>query len=119
MTVPKDCNFCRENNLLKGEIIAEGTHAYLLRPESYDSSYLIIPRDHLEELTDLPDTWWAELKQLLPKVPDLPKNYNLSLNYGKEAGQTLAHLHFWIIPREPGKPASGKGLARLIREVDQ
>ncbi len=119
MTTPKDCNFCRANSILRGTVLAESAQAYLLRPEPYNESHLIVPAAHIEELADLPDTWWADFKQLLPQVPGLPKNYNLSLNYGKEAGQTLKHLHFWVIPRQPGTPSSGKGLAKLINEANE
>jgi diadenosine tetraphosphate (Ap4A) HIT family hydrolase len=84
----------------------------------FGTSYLIIPAGHYESLLDLPDNWWQDMKSLLGRVPGLAGDYNLSLNYGKNAGQSLKHLHFWVIPREDGKPSSGKGFARLIAEAD-
>jgi len=84
----------------------------------FGTSCLIIPNGHYESLLELPDTWWQDLKALLSKVPGLTGDYNLSLNYGKDAGQSVKHLHFWVIPRESGKPSSGKGFARLIAEAD-
>jgi diadenosine tetraphosphate (Ap4A) HIT family hydrolase len=47
-------------------------------------------------------------------VPASKDHYNLSLNVGEHAGQTVKHLHFWVIPRQPGLPTSGMGLATLV-----
>jgi diadenosine tetraphosphate (Ap4A) HIT family hydrolase len=118
-TTQPDCPFCRSNNLLKGEVLAETDHAFLVLAQFGSRNHLIIPSSHTEELTDLPDSWWQDFKALLAKVPGLTGDYNVSLNYGPEAGQTVKHLHFWIIPRDAGTPASGKGFARLIDEANQ
>ena len=115
---PTDCPFCRVNGLLKGDVVAETKQAFLIEFNFGKGYYLIVPDAHAESLQDLPDNWWADFKQLLGKVPDLASEYNLSLNYGKNAGQTVKHLHFWIVPRSGGKPSSGKGLAGFIKESD-
>lgn len=112
------CPFCRTNCLLRGAVVAETDRAFLLKGEFGHGTYLIIPSQHTEALTDLPDNWWMDVKQLLPKIPDLPANYNLALNYGKAAGQSVKHLHFWFIPRAADEPSAGKGLASFIRDTD-
>jgi len=114
----KDCVFCRSNGRLKGEILASSDGAYLVGAGSSPGNYLIIPETHVESLSELPDTWWADAKTMLTEVPDLPPDYNLSINLGKAAGQTMGHLHFWVIPRFSGQAASGKGLARLIDDAN-
>jgi histidine triad (HIT) family protein len=114
----EECPFCRANNLLDSDILAENGQAFLIRNKLSPATFLIIPDAHYESLLDLPDGWWADLKQMLQAVPDLLPDYNLSINIGKQAGQTLGHLHFWIIPRPAGAPASGKGLAKLIDEAN-
>lgn len=119
MTVPADCPFCRSNNLLRGAVIAQTDHAYLLQHQQRSGSYLVIPSTHVEAITEMSDTWWADFKTLLAQVPGLSPDYNMSVNIGTEAGQTIKHLHFWIIPRQPGEPSSGKGLAKLISEANQ
>ena len=81
-------------------------------------NYLIIPSYHAESISDLSDNWWKSVKQLIQKVPDLPEDYNVSFNIGKEAGQTIKHLHLWVIPRSAGEPASGTGLAGLVEAVN-
>lgn len=115
---PADCPFCRSNILLRGEVLAETKQGFLIEANFGKGQYLIIPNAHIEALQDLPDNWWADFKQLLAKIPDLKSDYNLSLNYGKNAGQTVKHLHFWIVPRPGGQPASGKGLAGLIADAN-
>jgi len=117
-TLPPDCAFCRGNGLLKGELVGESEHAFLLRGQFGHGTYLIIPDQHIEDPAQLPDAWWTEVKRLLSKVSDLPPSYNIALNVGAPAGQTIKHLHFWIIPRYPDRPSSGKGLASFVRDVD-
>jgi len=114
-----DCPFCRSNGLLKGVVIAQTAHTYLLENRSEAGDYLIIPETHTESLMALPDTWWADVKELLMRIPKLAPSYNLSLNIGKLAGQSVKHVHLWIVPRYAGQPASGKGLTRLIAENNQ
>jgi diadenosine tetraphosphate (Ap4A) HIT family hydrolase len=114
-----DCPFCRSNGLLKSEVIAESEGAYMIPALQSPGCYLIIPTGHAETIADLPDTWWRDIKALLPKVPELTASYNLSFNIGAEAGQTVKHLHLWVIPRPAHTPSSGKGLARLLSEANK
>jgi diadenosine tetraphosphate (Ap4A) HIT family hydrolase len=114
-----NCPLCRSNNLLKVDVIAEVEDGYIVPAYNSPGNFLIIPADHTESPTDLPDTWWATFKQLLAKAPGPLDQYNISLNYGNNAGQTVSHLHFWLIPRTAGKPASGRGLASLIDSANQ
>ena len=119
MSSTVNCPLCRSNNLLNVEVIAEVDGGYLVPAYNNPGIFLIIPAEHTELVTDLPDTWWATFKQLLAKVPVPLEHYNISLNYGKNAGQTLPHLHFWVIPRVGGTPASGRGLAAFIDTANQ
>lgn len=116
--IAPNCTFCRSNGILKGEVTAETDTAYLIEAALHSNNYLIIPSAHIESPIDLPDTWWSDVKTLIPKIPDLSNDYNISFNIGVEAGQTLKHLHLWIIPRAANQPASHKGLARLIDEAN-
>lgn len=111
------CPFCLSNNLFKGKILAESSGGFATNAQGNEHCYLIIPKGHAEALTDLSDNWWVDFKELLGKLP-VVEPYNLSLNLGTLAGQTLKHLHFWIVPREAGKASTGSGLASLIGMVD-
>lgn len=98
--------------------MAQASHAYLIPAKSSPGNYLIIPKDHAEDPVDLPGEWWQSVRELLPQVPGLGMHYNLSFNVGKLAGQSVKHLHLWVIPSAAGRPASGKGFARLLAEAN-
>jgi len=114
----KDCPFCLSNGKFKGDILYQDDNLFLTHPMNDTSSLLIIPKMHAEQLSDLPDLWWKYFKHGLQNIPGRLADYNLALNYGEAAGQTVRHLHFWIVPRSPGKPSSGKGLATLVAAAD-
>lgn len=115
---PKDCPFCRVNNLLKGNVIIESPTSYLIENQFAPGNYLIIPTDHVESITSLPDSWWKDVKQLLSAIPNLAPDYNISINIGERAGQSVKHVHLWIIPRIAGSASSGKGLITLMDEYE-
>jgi len=112
------CPFCLGNDLFKGEILAKSAHGYLTEDNFNPGNYLIIPMTHNTSPYELSDMWWADVKTLMSIVPGLSDQYNVSLNIGSDAGQSLKHLHFWVIPRLREKPSSGKGLTRFIAEAD-
>ena len=116
--VYQDCPFCLTNNLLKGEILAETPGGFLINAIGSKRNFLIIPKTHIEAPNELSDTWWYDFKHLLTKVNVSGSHYNLSLNVGRHAGQTIKHLHFWVIPRSAYRLSSNKGLASLITAVD-
>lgn len=115
--IPHECPLCPQNNLLKEPIIAQTPDAYLIQAHSNPGNYLIIPTAHIESLEMLTPNWWESVSTLLPQIPH-GQSYNMSINIGSDAGQTVRHIHFWVIPREAGHPSSGKGFARLISEAD-
>jgi L-threonylcarbamoyladenylate synthase len=117
-STPQDCPFCLKNGKFKGSILYEDDNLFLTRPLAADSAFLVIPKIHAEQLTELSDLWWRHFKVALRNIPGEMTDYNLALNYGEAAGQTVKHLHFWVVLRSPGKPSSGKGLATLVEAVD-
>lgn len=112
------CVFCPENNMLEGGMAARTKRAYLIANDrmGIPGAYLIIPMEHTE--TMLPDWWQEEVNGLLKFIPwlqgDTPLDYNLSTNFGPNAGQTQPHLHTHVIPRTPDQ--GGLGLGGLIRQ---
>lgn len=88
--------------------------AYLdINPMS-EGHTLVIPKAHTEGLLDTDD---ATLDALLARVKKvaahlktaLPcEGFNILQNNGDAAGQTVKHIHFHIIPRNP---ATGNGLS--------
>jgi len=113
-STPSDCPFCLQNNLLSVPILAETDGTFLIDNITFPGNYLIIPKAHAEDPGALPDTWWRDVKAMLSSIPSTPESYNLSFNIGRDAGQTVRHLHLWVVPRAAGEPASQKGLVTLI-----
>ncbi len=64
---------------------------------------LLVPRHHVDRLTDLPPVEYPGLLGALTNVcrrmERLSTHYNVGVNQGALAGQIVFHLHFHIIPR--------------------
>lgn len=73
---------------------------------------LVIPKDHAATLAELADEPAAHIGMLLPRlcraVLDAvgAENFNVVVNGGAIAGQTVDHCHFHIIPRFKGDPVN-------------
>jgi len=76
---------------------------------------LLIPFRHVADFFD------AELAALLALVRDAktllderfhPDGYNIGVNVGEAAGQTVMHLHVHVIPRYAGDVADPRGGVR-------
>ena len=71
---------------------------------------LIIPKEHYEDLTQLPDEVAAQVMPLARRIGIAEmealgaKGFNVVQNNGEAAGQTVRHVHFHIIPRWAGDP---------------
>lgn len=48
-----------------------------------------------------------------------PKGYNIAINDGEVAGQTVMHLHIHLIPRYPGDMEDPKGWVHSVLGVSQ
>jgi diadenosine tetraphosphate (Ap4A) HIT family hydrolase len=66
---------------------------------------LVIPKRHVDSFFDLSEEEIKSAYDLIKEVKDIidkkyhPDAYNIGLNDGKAAGQTIFHLHIHIIPR--------------------
>jgi len=117
------CPLCPEND--KVDIIAMTEDAYLVEAKvsPMEDCFLIIPKQHITDVMELPALWQKSFSAMLTCVPwytpDAP--FTLGLNSGKAAGQTLPHIHNWVIPRREreGSNTYGKGTATLIKELGQ
>ncbi|MEF8718465.1 MAG: HIT family protein [Candidatus Accumulibacter necessarius] len=81
---------------------------------------LIIPRRHMGSFFDLSET---ERNSLLSLLEDAkwrldkefrPDGYNIGINDGSVAGQTVPHLHIHLIPRFHGDREDPRGGVRWI-----
>tara|TARA_B100001287_G_C22218483_1_gene315837 strand:- start:118 stop:498 length:381 start_codon:yes stop_codon:yes gene_type:complete len=115
-----NCIFC---NLLPKEIIDEYKNFFVIR-DAYPVTplhSLIITKRHVvsyfqcskEELNEIPiilDTQKTELKIL----DDTITGFNIGMNIGEDAGQTVFHCHVHIIPRRKGDILNPRGGIRGV-----
>lgn len=114
-----DCPFCNLNN---SRIIQSNTHAIAIY-DGYPISpghCLVIPKQHIasffeatrEEQTAILDLL-AEIREFLKKEHN-PDGFNIGINDGSAAGQTVMHLHIHLIPRYSGDMPDPRGGVRWI-----
>ena len=106
--VNKDCVFCR---IVEGVIPAVKIYetqdilAFFDAFPAAKGHCLVIPKDHYESIDFVPDNIISSIFILAKKIVRLQKkifninDVNLLQNNGREAGQTVFHMHLHIIPR--------------------
>jgi diadenosine tetraphosphate (Ap4A) HIT family hydrolase len=81
---------------------------------------LVIPRRHAADFFDLTREETAALIQLLWEARSRldaslkPSGYNVGVNVGQAAGQTVLHVHVHLIPRYSGDVPDPTGGVRAV-----
>ena len=115
-----NCIFC---NIEEDLIVHEYKHFYVLR-DAYPVTplhSLVITKRHVvsyfqcskEEHDEIPiilDTQKTELKILDNSIT----GFNIGMNIGEDAGQTIFHCHIHIIPRRKGDTPNPRGGVRGV-----
>lgn len=120
-----DCFFCK--CITNKDYTLENEHA-IARFDDYpvnDGHLEIIPKRHIK-------TWWETtldeknaIFDLLDKAKTIvddkyhPDGYNIGMNLGEEAGQSIMHLHVHLIPRYKGDVENPRGGVRGIIPTKQ
>jgi diadenosine tetraphosphate (Ap4A) HIT family hydrolase len=113
------CPFC---DRAADQIVAESEHAVAIR-DAYPSSEghtLILPKSHGERLFDHPRHVQQEVWALVEKICErlqaelAPAGFNVGLNEGAAAGQTVPHAHVHVIPRYGGDVPDPRGGVRWV-----
>jgi len=116
----KGCEFC---GLKADNVIAEEKLAFAI----YDKfpvtplHILIIPKRHISSFFDLDQSEVRDILKLLailradisrcdPRV----EGFNVGVNVGKVAGQTIYHCHVHLIPRRRGDVENPRGGVRGV-----
>ena len=110
----RDCPFCC---LEKSRIRLESEYAvaFLDGFPVTTGHTLVIPKRHVASLFDLSEEELAAVWRLVAQVrvtllAELkPDGFNVGLNDGPAAGQTVLHAHVHVIPRRRGDVADPRG----------
>jgi len=113
------CPFC---SLPPERIVAANTAGWMVR-DAYPVSpghTLIISRRHVGSFFELSDEERAGMLGLLDQAKTEiqashgPQGYNIGINDGPAAGQTVPHLHIHLIPRYTGDVPDPRGGVRWV-----
>ncbi|TVQ87865.1 MAG: HIT family protein [Chromatiaceae bacterium] len=115
-----ECRFCVSKPGRRLMLESEhGFAAYDLHPVS-PGHYLVIPYRHFASYFDIQDAELVDLWGLVARGKDLieeqyhPDGYNIGINVGHWAGQSIHHLHIHVIPRYRGDVENPKGGVRGV-----
>jgi len=117
----KNCVFCLKKNC---DIIFSSNYFFLIRDTIYPVTKhhtLIITNRHVEsffdlnsdELRDLSDILKSQRKILL-NLDNKITGFNVGVNIGKDAGQSIMHCHVHLIPRRSGDVEDPRGGVRGV-----
>lgn len=115
-----DCIFCsipRDRIILENELIFAIRDNYPVTP----LHSLIIPKRHVIDYFSLTkdellscDALLKEVKNSIKVEDESVKAFNIGINSGKEAGQTIFHCHIHLIPRRVGDVENPRGGIRHL-----
>jgi len=115
----KDCLFC---SVPAAEVVIEHPLA-LAKRDGYPVSKghtLIIPRRHVASFFETTEEERMAMLKLLDEAKVMldrehkPEGYNIGINNGAAAGQTVMHLHIHLIPRYAGDATDPRGGVRWV-----
>jgi diadenosine tetraphosphate (Ap4A) HIT family hydrolase len=115
----RECPFC---SLAGRDLVAENELAAAFRDgfPVNPGHTLVIPRRHVAAWFDTSREEQIAILELTDRVKATldaelhPDGYNLGINCGEAAGQTVPHLHLHLIPRYRGDRDDPRGGVRWI-----
>lgn len=117
---PVSCVFCdrlaADNTVAENDLAAAFPDAFPLSPDHC----LVVPRRHVADFLALTSEEQGAVWSLVASVRRyiestwMPDGYNIGINVGEAAGQTVAHAHLHVIPRRHGDVADARGGIRWV-----
>lgn len=113
------CLFC---SVPPDELLIDGPIA-MARRDTYPVSpghTLIIPKRHVVSFFDTTEEERIAMLRLLDETKAVldqkhkPDGYNIGINNGEAAGQSVMHLHIHLIPRYKGDREDARGGVRWV-----
>ena len=114
------CRFCLSKPGRR--IMIEGKYGFAAwdRHPASPGHFLVMPYRHFSDYFDIEDEEREELWRLVAEGKIMadekynPDGYNVGMNVGKWAGQSIPHLHIHVIPRYKGDVENPKGGVRGV-----
>ena len=107
-----DCVFCDyESKLLENDLAFAVYDKHPVSP----GHVLIIPKRHVTSFFETTPEERKAMLEMLEKAREYiisefaPQGFNIGINEGRAAGQTIAHLHIHLIPRYEGDVEEPRG----------
>ena len=113
-----DCVFCKLGRPLLAQ--SELSCSFLDGFPVSEGHALVIPKRHVASIWDMTGSEYTDAFRLVRHVKDLlqdrfnPQGFNIGVNCGETAGQTVFHAHIHIIPRYAGDVPAPRGGVRNI-----
>ena len=117
----EDCIFCDKTNC---KVISSTKYFFIIRDTAYPVTKhhtLIITNRHEEDFFNLTDEEMEDLNEILKRQKEELKNldkeisaFNIGVNIGKDAGQSIMHCHIHLIPRRKGDVNDPRGGVRGV-----
>ena len=112
------CLFCKDPRgvILERELAYSARDSYAVSP----GHTLVIPRRHVASFFDLTPEEIKACMDLIQEEKKLideefkPDGYNIGVNVGPAAGQSIFHVHIHVIPRYEGDRLDPRGGVRWI-----
>jgi len=116
----EECRFCITKPGRR--IMIEGKYGFAAwdRHPASEGHFLVMPYRHFSDYFDISDEEREELWRLVAEGKKLtdekynPDGYNIGINVGQWAGQSIPHLHIHVIPRYKGDVENPKGGVRGV-----
>ena len=106
------CKFCNmQDDYPEDRLIGENNLAFAIidRFPATKLHSLVIPKRHVEDVFDLTRSEWKATMLLLSKIrtdildeDESIEGFNVGVNCGVVAGQSILHAHIHLIPRRQG-----------------
>ena len=117
----EDCIFCNKTNC---KVISTTKNFFIIRDTAYPVTKhhtLIITNRHVADFFELTKEEMSELDKILKNQKKELKNldkaisgFNVGVNIGKDAGQSIMHCHLHLIPRRKGDVEDPRGGVRGV-----
>lgn len=119
LSTPTSCPFCT----LPAERIRDATPEAVVIRDLFpvaDGHTLVLPRRHVDSFFELTPAEQAAMLGLLAMAKEqlqqelAPDGFNIGINDGPAAGQTVPHVHMHLIPRWRGDVPDPRGGVRWV-----